>query len=156
MATFYIDKLANTGTSVSIAGKEYVIKQLSMRDQAVLQGVIRKIQPNPYLEAVEAVKSLPKEVADKVIESARVDRKRWPSSVTSSEGMEILVSEYEGQKALLKCGLKINDEEADAILAELNFETFMRVASIAISGEDPVSEADHPKAETGTMEEKTT
>ena len=73
METFHIDKLANSGIPMDISGKTYFVAQVTLRDQGRLQSVIRSLQPNPMVEAKEAVKGLNPELAKEIIRDARKD-----------------------------------------------------------------------------------
>ena len=67
--------------------------------------------------------------------------------ITSPEGLNILLTSESGQKELIKAALgkqqQLSDTDVETLIDTLTYPQFMRLASIAISGEDP--EAD-PKA----------
>jgi hypothetical protein len=68
--------------------------------------------------------------------------------VASPEGLQLLVNSDEGQKALLKAAIGRNEGVSDSTIedlyGELSYAEFMRIAAIAVSGEDPDND---PKAE---------
>lgn len=147
METFHIDKLANSGVPMEICGKTLFVTQVTLRDQGRLQSVIRSLQPNPMNEAKDAVKGLAPDLAKEIIRDARKDLLHYPAAITSPEGLNILLTSEEGQKELIKAALgkrqNLSDSDVDGLIDALTYPQFMRLASIAISGEDP--EAD-PKA----------
>jgi len=147
MESFHIDKLANSGVPMVIAGKTWYVSQITLRDHGRLQSVIRSVQPHPVTETVAAVKNLAPDIAKELCKDARKDLLHWPAPVTSPEGLGILLGSEEGQKELLKASLgkqqKVTDEEIAGLIDTLSYMQFMRLASIAISGEDPDND---PKA----------
>ena len=147
MESFYIDKLANSGVPVSISGKTWYVSQITLRDQGKLQAVIRKIQPSPLAEAMASIKSLPESIAKDVIRDARKEMAFYPHPLTSPEGLNLILSNEEGQKAILSACLgrnnTITQEEIESMADSMTYPMFMRIASIAISGEDPETD---PKA----------
>lgn len=146
MSVFHIDRLANTGIEVEIGSKTYKVKQFSLRDQGNLQAIIRKIQPHPVTETIELIKGMPSGVAAEMLKDARKSAMFWPQPVTSQEGLQILMNNPDGQKAVLTSSMSITAQEAEELMADLSFQDFMRIAVIAISGEEPV-EGDDPKVE---------
>lgn len=147
MSVFHIDRLSNTGFDVEIGSKTYRIKQFSLRDQGNLQAIIRKVQPHPVTETIELVKGMPSGVAAEMLKDARKAAQLWPQAVTTQDGLQILVNSGEGQKAVLRFAMGLSDSEAEELMGDLSFQDFMRIAAIAISGEDPTGD-DDPKAET--------
>lgn len=147
MDSFPIDRLANSGVPVDIGGKTWYVAQLTLRDQGKLQAVIRKIQPTPLSVATSAAKGLGPDIAGQLLKDARKDMLFWPSPITSQEGLAILFNNEEGQKELIKAAFgkrqPITDEDIDALLDSMTYVQFMRIAAIAISGEDPETD---PKA----------
>jgi hypothetical protein len=147
MESFTIDKLANSGTPMQINGKDWLVTQLTLRDQGSLQAVIRKVQPKPMEHALTVIKGLPAEVVSQILRDARKDMMFWPSPITSQEGLAILFNHEEGQKAVIKAALGraqvCTDDDVEEIAGQMTYVDFMRLAAIAISGEDP---EDDPKA----------
>lgn len=147
---FHIDKLTNSGVPLEIGGATYYACQITLRDQGRLQSVIRKIQPPPPKE--EDVKKnlagLPPETITDLVKDARKAAHFWPSPITSQEGLNIILNNEEGQRELIKASLgkrtQLTDTDVDGIMDQMTYPMFMRLAAIAISGEDP--ELD-PKAE---------
>lgn len=147
MESFTIDKLANSGTPMRINGKDWLVTQLTLRDQGQLQAVIRKLQPKPMDQALAAIKGLPADVSSQILRDARKDMMFWPSPITSQEGLTILFNHEEGQRAVIKAALgraqECTDADVEVLTGEMTYVEFMRLAAIAISGEDP---EDDPKA----------
>lgn len=148
MESFSIDKLANAGIPVDISGKTYFVSQITLRDQGRLQSVLRTIQPLPMDQVAAIAKALPADVAAQVIKDARKEQSLYyPVPLTSPEGLSLLLGNENGQKALLKAALgkqqQISDAEIDELIDKMTYTQFMRVAGIAISGEDPDTD---PKA----------
>jgi hypothetical protein len=145
---FHIDRLANSGVEVQIAGKPFRVSQFTLRDQGVLQSLIRKLQPSPMAQTQKILRGLAPETVADLLKDARKAELFWPQPVASTEGLQILVNTEEGQRAILKAALSkaqtITDEDIDTLMDTLTIPEFMRIAGIAVSGEDP--EAD-PKAE---------
>lgn len=147
---FHIDKMANTGIPLEIDGKTFYACQITLRDQGRLQSVIRKIQPPPPKE--EDVKKnlagLPPETITELVKDARKAAAFWPSPITSQEGLNIILGNEEGQKELIKASLgkktQLSDSDIDSLMDSMTFPMFMRLAAIAISGEDPETD---PKAQ---------
>lgn len=142
MESFAIDKLANSGIPVDIGGKTYFVTQITLRDQGKLQSVLRKIQPLPLEQVKSIAPSLPADVAAQVIKDARKEQSLfYPVPLTSTEGLSLLLGNEEGQKALLQAGLgkqqKLSEDDINNMLDVITYPQFMRVAGIAISGEDP-------------------
>lgn len=146
MAVFHIDKLANIGVQVQIAGKPRTVRQLTLGDQGVLQDIIRRVEPNPFAVATEMAKGLPDSLAKEIIFDGKKSAKAWPSSVNSPEGIEILVGSAEGQRAILKTSMRLSDEEVEEVMGLITYVEFMRLAAIAISGDDPGEVTADPKA----------
>lgn len=146
---FHIDKLANSGVPIEIDGKQYYACQITLRDQGHLQSVIRKLQPPPPRE--EDVKKnmagMPPEVITELVKDARKAAMFWPSPITSQEGLNVILSNEEGQKALIKASLgkktTLSESDIEGLMDVLTYPLFMRIAAIAISGEDPETD---PKA----------
>jgi hypothetical protein len=71
----------------------------------------------------------------------------WPSPITSQEGLNVILSNEEGQKALIKASLgkktTLSEADIEALMDVVTYPLFMRIAAIAISGEDPETD---PKA----------
>lgn len=153
--SFYIDRLANIGTEVEVAGKSVRVQQITFRNQGELQAVIRKLQPRP-LDTLKQIKSSldPRYAGEVVLGLVKSDA-FWPAPVASPEGIQILLGSEEGQMALLKAALaKVNNMSADEIseLADnMSLAEFQTIAAIAISGEEPTAS---PKTQTATTEEK--
>lgn len=145
--SFPIDKLSNAGVPMDISGKTWYVSQITLRDHGRLQAVIRSVQPHPVTETVAAVKGLSADIAKDLCRDARKDLLHWPAPVTSPEGLGILLGSEEGQKELLRASLgkqqKVTDDDISGLLDTLSYTQFMRLASIAISGEDPDND---PKA----------
>jgi len=145
--SFHIDKLANSGVPMQIAGKQWFVSQITLRDHGRLQAVIKSVQPHPVAETVAAVKGLSPDIAKDLCRDARKDLIHWPATVTSPEGLGILLGCEDGQKELLKAALGKQQSLTDDILAglldTLTYPQFMRIATIVISGEDPDND---PKA----------
>lgn len=145
--SFHIDKLANTGVPLEFMGKTWRVSQITLRDHGRLQSVIRSVQPHPVTETLAAVKGLPQDITKDLIRDSRKDLLHWPAPVTSPEGLTILLGCEEGQKELLKASLgksqALSDGDLSSLLDTLTYPQFMRIASIAISGEDPEND---PKA----------
>jgi hypothetical protein len=145
---FYIDKLANSGIEVKMAGATFRVRQLTLRDQGVLQAIIRKLQPFPSEKAKKLVIGMDKQVAGDVMKEALKADLFYPTPVASPEGLQLLVNSDEGQKALLKAAIGRNEGVSDSTIedlyGELSYAEFMRIAAIAVSGEDPEND---PKAE---------
>jgi len=146
---FHIDKMANSGVPIEIDGKPYHACQITLRDQGHLQSVIRKLQPPPPRE--EDVKKnmagMPPEVITELVKDARKSAMFWPSPITSQEGLNVILSNEEGQKALIKASLgkktQLSESDIEALMDVVTYPLFMRIAAIAISGEDPETD---PKA----------
>ena len=146
---FHIDKMANSGVPIEIDGKPYHACQITLRDQGYLQSVIRKLQPPPPRE--EDVKKnmagMPPEVITELVKDARKSAMFWPSPITSQEGLNVILSNEEGQKALIKASLgkktTLSEADIEALMDVVTYPLFMRIAAIAISGEDPETD---PKA----------
>lgn len=147
MESFSIDKLANAGTPFTIAGKVWLATQLTLRDQGKLQAIIKKLQPKPMDVALQASRGLPAEAVAAIVKDARKDQLFWPSAITSQDGLAVLFNNEEGQKELLKASLgraqQCTDADIEEIMDQMTFVDFMRLAAIAISGEDPDND---PKA----------
>lgn len=147
MESFPIDKLVNAGVPLTIAGKEYLVTQFTLRDQGRLQAVIRKLEPNPLDVATKAMRGLASDVAAQVIKDARKDAMFWPSPITSDTGLAILFNHEEGQKEVLKAALsraqECTDADIEAIMDRLTYMDFMKLAAVALSGEIPEQD---PKA----------
>lgn len=145
--SFHIDKLANAGIPVDLLGKTWYVSQITLRDHGKLQAVIRSVQPHPVAETIAAVKGLSQEISRELIRDSRKDLLHWPAPVTSPEGLTILLGCEEGQKELLKASLgkqqKVTDDDIMSMIDTLSYPQFMRIASIAISGDDPEND---PKA----------
>lgn len=139
--SFSIDKLANSGTPVEIDGKVWLVSQLTLRDQGKLQTVLKTIQPSPMSQVTSMSRSLSPESYAMVVRDARKDMLFWPSPITTPEGLNLVLTNEEGQKALLNLSLGKLQEVSEVILSDLvekiTYPQFIRIASIAISGEDP-------------------
>lgn len=150
MESFDIGKLANTGIPVEVNGRTLYARQISLRDMGRLQSVIRKIQPPP--PKVEDIKKdfagLPHETITELLKDARRQAAFWPAPVASSEGMNIILNNEDGQKELLKAALAkpngLTDSDIDALMEEMPLLVFSKVMNIAITGDD--SPADDPEA----------
>lgn len=149
MEVFHIDKMSNSGIPLDIDGTTYYACQITLRDQGRLQSVIRKIQPPPPKE--EDVKKnlagLPPETITELVKDARRAANFWPSPITSQEGLNVILGNEEGQKELIKASLgkkvHLTDADIESLMDKMTFPMFMRLAAIAISGEDPETD---PKA----------
>jgi hypothetical protein len=143
MESFHIDKLANSGVPLDIDGNTYYASQITLRDQGRLQSVIRKIQPPPPKESdvKRDLAGLPPETITELVRDARKAAQFWPSPITSQEGLNILLGNEEGQKELIKSSLgkkqSLTDSDIDALMDVMTYPMFMRLAAIAISGDDP-------------------
>lgn len=144
MDSFHIDKLANSGVPLQIGDKVWYAAQISLRDQGRLQAVIRKIQPPPPKE--DELKrtwgaGLPSETITALVRDARKEAQFWPAPITSQEGLNILLGHEDGQKALIMASLgkrqQITDQDVESLMDEMTYPMFMRLAAIAISGDDP-------------------
>lgn len=143
MDSFHIDKLANTGVPLPIGEKVYYAAQITLRDQGRLQSVIRKIQPPPPKE--EDIKrnltGLPPETITELVRDARKAAQFWPAPITSQEGLNILLGHEDGQKELIRASLgkrqQITEDDVERLMDEMTYPMFMRLAAIAISGDDP-------------------
>ena len=141
--------MSNAGIPIEIGGKQYFACQITLRDQGHLQTVIRKLQPPPPRE--EDVKKdmagMPPEVITDLVKDCRKAKMFWPSPITSQEGLNIILSNEEGQKALIKASLgkktPLSESDIEELIDVLTYPLFMRIAAIAISGEDPETD---PKA----------
>jgi len=139
--SFSIDKLANSGTPIEIDGKVWLISQLTLRDQGKLQTILKTIQPSPMSQVVSMSRTLSPDSYAMVLRDARKDMLFWPSPITTAEGLNLILTNEEGQKALLSLSLGKLQEMSEATIADLvdkiTYTQFIRIASIAISGEDP-------------------
>lgn len=139
--SFSIDKLANSGTPVEINGKTWFVSQLTLRDQGRLQAVLKQVQPSPLSQVAPLARTLAPDAYAVVLRDARKDMLFWPSPITSAEGLNLLISSEEGQKALLQAALgkeqELPDTTLSSLIDSLTYPMFIRIASIAISGEDP-------------------
>lgn len=144
---FQIDRLANSGVNVDAAGQSIKVRQITIRDQGELQAIIRKNQPFPSTHAKKVVAGMDKAVAAEVMINAVKADLFWPQTIASSEGIQMLLSCEEGQKAILKAATaKANgftDEDIEKLMDELTTTEFQRIATIAIIGDDPGND---PKA----------
>jgi hypothetical protein len=84
---------------------------------------------------------LPPETITELVRDARKAAQFWPSPITSQEGLNILLGNEEGQKELIKSSLgkkqSLTDTDIDALMDVMTYPMFMRLAAIAISGDDP-------------------
>jgi len=139
--SFSIDKLANSGTPIEIDGKVWLVSQLTLRDQGKLQTTLKTIQPSPMSQIAPMSRTLSPESYAMVVRDARKDMLFWPSPITTPEGLNLVLTNEEGQKALLSLSLGKLQEMSEAIIADLvekiTYPQFIRIATIAISGEDP-------------------
>lgn len=146
---FHIDKMANSGIPIEIEGKTYHACQITLRDQGHLQAVIRKLQPPPPKEedVKKTMAGMPSEVITELVKDARKAAMFWPSPITSQEGLNVILSNEEGQKALIKASIgkkmQLSESDIEALMDVITYPLFMRIAAIAISGEDPETD---PKA----------
>lgn len=144
--TFTIDRMANSGTPMEIAGKTWFVTQVTLNEYGRLQAIIKMLQPKPFEVAKEAARGLPPDLAIPVLNSGRKDQEFWPAPVASSQGLQILFNSREGQRELLKVCLgraqECKEEDIEHIMQTLGYVEFMKIAAVAISGEDPV---DDPK-----------
>lgn len=143
MESFHIDKLANSGVPLEIGDKTYYASQITLRDQGRLQSVIRKIQPPPPKESdvKRDLAGLPPETITELVRDARKAAQFWPSPITSQEGLNILLGNEEGQKELIRSSLgkkqSLTDADIENLMDVMTYPMFMRLAAIAISGDDP-------------------
>lgn len=150
MESFDIGKLANTGIPVEVNGRTLYARQISLRDMGRLQSVIRKIQPPPPKidELKKELSGLPNEVVTEMIKDAKRQAAFWPAPVASSEGMNIILNNEDGQKELLKAALMkpngLTESDIDALMEEMPLLVFSKVMNIAITGDD--KPADDPEA----------
>lgn len=153
--TFYIDKLANVGTEVQVAGKSLKVQQITFRNQGELQSVIRKIQPRPLDTYKQLKSSLDPRYAAEIVLGLVKQEAFWPAPVASPEGIQILLGSETGQIALLKAALSkansLSDDDISELADSMSLSEFQTIAAIAISGEEPSSS---PKVQTATEEAK--
>lgn len=144
---FQIDRLANAGVDVQTSSRTIKVRQISLRDQGALQAIIRKNQPYPSTHAKKVVQGLDRQVAAEIMINAVKQDLFWPQTISSPEGVQMVLSCEEGQKAILKASTaKANDftdEDIESLLDELTAMEFQRIATIAIIGNDPEND---PKA----------
>lgn len=140
MESFYVDKLANSGVIREINGKQYRVAQVTLEDLGLLQAVIRKTVESPMDTATRYSKSLPPDVSKELFREAIKSNQHWPPPVPSAEGINVLLNCLDGQRALLKASLgkhhELTDEDVDQLARSMTYPEFMKIAAIAISGDD--------------------
>lgn len=138
--SFYIDRLVNAGVEIPIAGRIVRVYQLTMGDHGRLQAIIRRLQPHPMTEAKEMAAGIElKEIAAEILRDGYQGKNRWPAPLDSEEGIRVLMNDADGRRAIVACGLRISDEEADRLIDSISIPEFVRIMSTAIIGIDPAT-----------------
>jgi uncharacterized protein (DUF1800 family) len=145
--------------ALTLAGKDYPIRQLSHSEWAPLQAWLKKSVPSPVAEAVRAIREL--ESADSrpsdpersaIMANAHEQARLWPPRVGSQHWFDAL-NAIDGAPAmtiraiLAAGGTAVTDDEADAIFAEASVEEVGAMWAQALHGDAP-----SPKATTGTTD----
>jgi hypothetical protein len=148
--------------ALTLAGKEYPIRQLSHGEWAPLQAWLKKSVPSPVAEAVRAIRELeaagerPTDSERSAIMANAHERARlWPPRVGSQHWFDAL-NEIDGApaqtiRAILGAGgTALTVDEADAIFVAATFEEVGAMWAQALHGDAP-----GPKATTGTTDPTT-
>ena len=138
--SFYIDRLANAGVEIPVAGRIVRVYQFTMGDHGRLQSIIRRLQPHPMAEAKEMAAGIElQEIAAEILRDGYRYEKLWPAPLDSEEGIRILMNDVDGRRAIVACGLRISNEEADRLIDAMSIPDFVRIMSTAILGLDPAT-----------------
>lgn len=152
-----------TPVPLTLAGKEYPIRQLSHSEWAPLQAWLKKSVPSPVAEAVRAIREL--EAAGErptdsersaLMANAHEQARLWPPRVGGQHWFDALnaidgAPERTIRAILASGGTAVTDDEAHEIFAGSSVEEITAMWAQALHGDAP-----RPKAATGTTTTATT
>lgn len=143
--------------ALTLAGKEYPIRQLSHSEWAPLQAWLKKSVPSPVAEAVRAIREL--EAAGErpsdsersaIMANAHEQARLWPPRVGSQHWFDALNAIHDApghviQAVLASGGTSVPLDEADRIFTAATLAEVGAMWAQALHGDAP-----SPKATTGT------
>lgn len=153
-----MDSIQATGTpaSVTLAGVEYPIRQLSHAEWAPLQAWLKRAVPSPLVEATRAIREL--EQSGELTESARSmllanahhEARLWPPRAGSSHWFDALGAVEGGAAQVVRAilaagGTPVPLDEAGRIFEAASVEEIGAMWAQALHGDTP-----GPKATAGT------
>lgn len=142
---------------ITLAGKEYPIRQLGHVDWAPLQAWLKRAVPSPVAEAMRAIRELeasgerPTDAArSMLLANAHEQARLWPPRVGSQHWFDTLNAIHDGpahtiQAVLAAGGTQVSIDEADEIYVAASLEEVGAMWVQALHGDTP-----GPKATTGT------
>jgi len=156
-----LDLMSNACRPVTLAGKQYPVRQLRLREWGELQAWLKSVAPSPVavaLKALAEVPDVPQPVQDALFRQAQDEARRWPPKVGSPAWINAL-EEIEGgramflQAALAAGGTELDEEQADRIVDSATAGELGELLMICLFGEPSVpkgaGEATPPSPTTG-------
>lgn len=157
------EQATNTAAPITLAGREYRVRQLSHAEWSVLQAWLRAKMPSPVAEALKGLVDLaargvdvPEDLRKWVMRQAHEEARFWPPRVGSYPWFGALTA-FDGGPAkavsvvLSACGYPTSEEEGDAIFVRATEQEMGRLWVTSLHGD-----LLDPKATRGTSPSPTT
>lgn len=151
------EQATNTPGPVTLAGREFLVRQLSHKEWSTLQAWLRASTPSPVAEAIRGLQELaakgvevPEELRKWAMSRAHEEARYWPPRVGSLPWFNALNS-FDGgpgkavSVVLTACGHETSEEEGEALFVRASAEEMGRFWVQSLHGDPP-----GPKATTGS------
>lgn len=142
-----LDRLTNASQPVTIAGKSYPVKQLTLAEWGELQAWLKTVCPSPVAVAAKALAELqaqgtilPQLVQDALFRQAQEESRRWPPKVGTLAWLRAIEDIEDGrgrflQAALGAGGTMLDQAQADAIVEQATLDELGDLMRVCLHGE---------------------
>ena len=152
----------NAPEPVTLAGRTFLLRQLTLAEWAQLQAWLKAAAPSPVTQALRAVQEaadlgvpLSPDVRDQLFEHAQALARAWPPAVGSAAWLRAFNGVPGGPDRFLGhvlrcCGHDVGDGEAGRLFAAATQHEADELLRVAFHGDPPAPPDPAPKADPGT------
>jgi hypothetical protein len=150
---YSIDQITNAHQLVRLAGKEFSVRQLKLREWGELQGWLKSVAPSPIAVAARGIAELKaagatptQEIQDAIFHQAQAEARTWPPRVASPEWFKAIDMIDGGHGRLVMAALKaggeeIDDDDADDLAQAASSAELIDLVRVCVHGEHIVPKA---------------
>lgn len=142
-----LDRMTNAPQPVTIAGKSYPVKQLTLAEWGELQAWLKSVCPSPVAVATKALAELqqqgtliPQLVVDAMFRQAQEESRRWPPKVGTLSWLRA-IEDIEGGRgrfllaALAAGGTTLDQAAADDLVDRATIDELGDLMRVCLHGE---------------------
>lgn len=144
-----IDDLTQACRPVTLAGREFPVRSLRLREWGEVQAWLKSVAPNPVTLAIRSLAEasaqgpVPQTVQDALFRQAQEESRRWPPKVGSMAWINAL-DEFDGgisrflRAALAPGGTTLDEDAAEWLAANIARSELGRLLDACFSGDPSV------------------